>query len=384
METENTPFREIQKYYRQRDRAALKWKEAGGKVIGCVGLSVPEELIIASGCLPIQVTGDPDVSTAAVGDKYMEDTVCPYVRSIHNLFLMGRYDFLDLAIFPHGNDSVRKCYFYLWTEKNDLGLKLPPLAVFDILHTKKYIAGLYVRGRIAALREQLAEFTGEEISDREIREAIAVCNENRMLLRRIAELRKADPPRISGAEALQIIGASFFMPKQEHNALLKEYLDSAGNLTARNGVRLYVSGTIVDNTQLYELIESCGATVVSEDVCTGNRYSDELVDTSMEPLDALTDKYHARSHEGRMHPITDLADYLVRGVQDSKAEGVLFNYLQWDDNHTWNYPSQRNALNRIGVPSIAFEMQEYKLAGPEQLRTRIEAFIEMIKGGNES
>jgi benzoyl-CoA reductase/2-hydroxyglutaryl-CoA dehydratase subunit BcrC/BadD/HgdB len=55
--------------------------------------------------------------------------------------------------------------------------------------------------------------------------------------------------------------------------------------------------------------------------------------------------------------------------------------MQWDDSHGWNFPSQRDALKEIGVPSLVFEMQGYKLEGPEQLRTRIEAFLEMIKGG---
>ena len=71
---------------------------------------------------------------------------------------------------------------------------------------------------------------------------------------------------------------------------------------------------------------------------------------------------------------------MVRGVKESKAQGVIFNYLQWDDTHTWNYPSQRDALKGVGVPSIALEMQGYKIEGPEQLRTRMETFIEMIKG----
>jgi benzoyl-CoA reductase/2-hydroxyglutaryl-CoA dehydratase subunit BcrC/BadD/HgdB len=171
------------------------------------------------------------------------------------------------------------------------------------------------------------------------------------------------------------------MPKEEHNRLLKEVLTGADKLPGRDGVRIFVSGTIIDNTQLYELIESCGAMVVSEDVSTGDRYSDDPIDTSMELLDAITDRYHTKSHEGRMHQMGELVDYIVKGVQASKAQGVIFNYLRWDDSHAWNYPSQRDELKKMGVPSIAFEMQGYKIEGPEQLRTRIETFVEMIKGG---
>jgi len=375
-----TAVETMMRHYRERDLSARKWKEKGGKVVGYLYTSVPEELIIAAGCLPMMITGDPDIPTTA-GDRYMEDYFCPFIRSVHNLFVMGKYDFLDLAIFPHTNDSVKRCYYYLWTEKrNDPELKIPPLTVFDVLHTRKHIANRYVRGRVRALKEKLEELSAKEITPEALYQAIEVCNENRMLLKKVADLRRMDPPRVSGVEAVQIIGASFFMPKKEHNRLLKAFLEEEDQLLPKDGVRVYLSGTIVDNIQLYELIESCGAIIVSEDVCTGNRYSDSSIDISMDPLDAITDRYHTKSHEGRMYPLRPLVDYVVEGVQESRAQGVIFNYLQWDDSHGWNYPSQRDALKKIGIPSLVFEMQEYKIAGPEQLRTRTEAFIEIIKG----
>jgi benzoyl-CoA reductase/2-hydroxyglutaryl-CoA dehydratase subunit BcrC/BadD/HgdB len=374
---------EIMKHhYLHRDAAALKWKQDGGKVVGCVGTSIPEEIIMAAGCLPVQVTGDPDVPPHE-GDRYMEDTFCPYVRSIHNLFLTGRYEFLDLAIFPHGTDSVKRCYFYLWTEKHDFepDLKIPPLSVFDILHTRSYVSSCYVRGRMEAFKEELERFSGTKITDSAIARSIEICNENRRLLKRVAELRRSDPPLISGMEALQIIGSSFFMPKEEHNRLLADFLEGSHDLPARDGARLFVSGSIMDNTQFYELVESCNAVVVSEDISTGNRYSDNLVDTTMDPLDALTERYHTKSHEGRMPPMDDLVKYTVHGVKESKAQGVVFFYLQWDDSHTWNYPSQKAALDKINIPSVSFEMQAYKLEGPEQLRTRLETLVDMVQGG---
>ena len=382
MEHTMTPFETMKHYYQNRELGAREWKEKGGKVIGYVYTSVPEEIIVAAGFLPIMITGDPNIGTEA-GDKYMEDYFCPFVRSVHNLFVLGKYDFLDLAIFPHTNDSIKRCYFYLWTEKQlEPELKIPPLTIFDSLHTRKHIANRYVRGRIGALKEKMEELAGKEITREDLVGAIELYNEHRSLLKKMAELRRADPPLISGVEALQIIGSSFFMPKEQHNKLLKEFLADADSLEPKEGVRVHLSGTIIDNTQVYELIESCGATIVSEDICTGNRYSDNLVDTSLEPLDALTDRYHTKSTEGRMHPLDVLVEYVVKTAQESKAQGAIFNYLQWDDSHGWNFPSQRDALKEIGVPSLAFDMQEYKLSGQEQLRTRTEAFVEMIKEGS--
>lgn len=367
-------------HYRERNRAAKEWKKNGGKVVGYLYTSIPTELITAVDIFPAMVTGNPNINTEA-GDRYMEDFFCPFVRSVHNQLVMGEYDFMDLVIFPHGNDSITRCYFYLCTEKSyHPELEIPPLYMFDILHTRKYIANRYTQDRIKALKDKMETLSGKEITKESLRYAFSVHNENRALLRKVAELRRAEPPIISGVDALQIIGASFFMRKEEHNRLLKEFIDEASGLPQQGGVRIYVSGTILDNTQLYELIESCGATVVAEDICTGNRYSENDIDLSLEPLEALTDKYHAKSYDGRMNPLDEFVDYITIGAKKAKAQGVIFNYLKWDDSHGWHYPSQREALNRMGIPSLALDMQDYKIDNHEQLRTRIEAFVEMIKG----
>ena len=96
----------MQLHYHDRELSARKWKEAGGKVVGYSYTGVPVELIIAAGLLPLMITGDPEISTEA-GDKYMEDYFCPFVRSVHNLFVTGKYSFLDLAVFPHTNHGCK-------------------------------------------------------------------------------------------------------------------------------------------------------------------------------------------------------------------------------------------------------------------------------------
>jgi len=382
MSSAMTALETMKKHYRERDLAAREWKDNGGKVVGCAGLSVPEEMIIAAGCLAVQITGNPYISHEE-GDRIMEDYFCPQVRSVHNQFVVGNYDYLDLAIIPNSSDSMRRCYTYLWYEKEKLklGFKIPPMTVFDLLHTQKFIANQYVRGRLRAMKEELETFSGNKITDEKLFEAISVCNENRNLLKQVAELRSCDPPLISGTEALQIIGSSFFMPKVEHNKLLKEFLAGADQLDPKKGTRVFVSGSILDNTQLYELIESCDMVIVGEDVCTGNRYSDNPINTSIPAIDAIADRYHSKTHEGRIAPVDLLVDYMIDEVKTAKPQGVIFYFLMWDDAHPWNYPHQRDALNEIEIPSISFEMQEYRLTGPEQIRTRIEAFAEMVTGG---
>src|SRR5208283_1279946 len=139
--------------------------------------------------------------------------------------------------------------------------------------------------------------------DEALAKAIAIGNENRSLLKKVAALRAAEPSRLSGTEALQIVGTSTFMLKEEHNKLLKQFLEGAHRLPVRAGVRLFIEGSDLDNLQLYELVESCGAVVVSEDSNWGNRYFEDPADESCSPVEAIVDRYHLRPSRIRIQTI---------------------------------------------------------------------------------
>ena len=217
----------MQKHYHQRDLAARKWKENGGKVVGYFCDNVPDEMIMAAGFFPFRLSGDPEGSTD-LADKYTEPYYQPDVRSMLNMLLSGRYDFLDYLIVPHSRDAVVALYNYLnRIKKLEPSLKLPELHLLDMLHTRFWSSGLYIRDRIRELKSTLEVWSGKKISSTSLSHAIAVGNENRSLLKEVAALRAAEPPRISGVEALQIIGSSMFMLKEEHNSLLKQFLKTA-------------------------------------------------------------------------------------------------------------------------------------------------------------
>jgi len=371
-------FETMQKHYQQRDLAAREWKKKGGKVAGYFCSSVPEEMILAAGLFPLRISGDPWGGTE-VADKYTEPFYEPDVRSMLNMLLTGRYDFLDFLIIPHSRDAILALYYHLGKiNQIDPLLKLPDLYLFDILHTRFWLTGLYIRDRVRELKKKLEEWSGKEISSESLSRAIAIGNENKMLLKRVAALRAAEPPRISGVEALQIIGSSMFMLKEEHNKLLRQFLDGADELPAKDGVRLFVEGSPIDNLQFYGLVESGNATIVGEDNCWGNRYSDDPVDPSLDPLEAIAERYHLKSPCPRMYPLQRRVEYCLRSAVEAKAQGVLFFFLEWDNAPAWEYPDQKKALEDKGIPTLCFEMQKYLLSdiGKKRIKTSLGQFVE--------
>lgn len=380
------PLEIMKKNYAQRDLAARAFKDKGGKVVGYISDCVPEEIILAAGFFPLRISGNPFSGTEAA-DKYTEPVYEGFVRSMLNMLLTGEYDFLDYLIIPHDRDAIHALYGILNdVSRLDPSLKLPELYFFDILHTRSWLSGQFLRDRVYELKTKLEEWSARRITNESLSKAIAVVNENRQLLKKIELLRIADPPRISGVEALQIIGTSMFILKEDHNTLLIEYLENAEHLPARDGVRLFLEGSPVDNLQFYEIVESCGATIVSEDNCWGNRYFQTQVDQSLEPLEAINIRYHLKPPSPRTHPLEKTVAYCLESAITANVQGTVFYVLEWDYAQTWALPDEISALKENGIPPLAFKHLKYLLSEDDktQIRKQLQKFIESIRNNSGS
>lgn len=374
-----TAFEVMQKHYRQRDIAAREWKKKGGKVVGYFCDSVPEELILAAGFFPLRITGQAGGSTKVI-DKYLEPFYEDFVRTGLNMLLTGEYSFVDYLIIPRTKDSIVQQYSHLsQIQSLDSSTKLPTMYLYEFLHTRSYASEFYNRDRMLDLKKKLEEWSGKKITNRSLSKAIATTNENKMLLKKVVDLRASDPPRISGVEALQIIGSSMFMLKADHNKLLREYLDGADKFSARAGARIFVEASPLDTLQFYEIIESCQATVVSEDHCWGNRYAEVPIDTSLDPMGAIIKRYYLKSPCPYVYQVGVRSSYCLQKVLESKAKGVVFNIFDWDPSQIWDYPEQKKVLEAKGIPTLRFIEQRHLIPDISPIKASIENFIATIK-----
>jgi benzoyl-CoA reductase/2-hydroxyglutaryl-CoA dehydratase subunit BcrC/BadD/HgdB len=111
------------------------------------------------------------------------------------------------------------------------------------------------------------------------------------------------------------------------------------------------------------------------------RAFDGLVETNGEPMAAITERYLQRAVCPAKHAgINRRANDLVRLVAESRAQGVIFLFLKFCDPHAFDYPYLRARLDEAGIPSLLVELEEHT-AADGQLRTRIEAFMEMLSAG---
>ena len=380
----------LRSHYRERDRAARAWKEAGGRVVGYLCDNIPEELILAAGLFPYRLSGDPGAGTAAI-ERYVQPFAAPFSArnrgigfsdAILNMLLDGRFDFLDFLIVPHTRKTIQAFYRELTlVAAANPELRLPEMHYLDRAYTPFYTSEVFNRAAVIEVKAKLEEWSGQPITDAAVKTAIETTNSNRKLLQDVLQLRVMDPPRLSGTDALQITSTAAFMLKSEHNMLLQELLaDDVLDLPALHGPRLFLGGSPIDNLEVYELVEDCGAVIVAEDHCWGMRCAEFPVDPTASPLEALADRYHRKPACSIDFPMRRVVERCLARATAGAVEGAVFFVYEGDGVHIWDTPEEVDALEqRLGIRCLYLKQQQYAITQPEELRDKLSEFIGSLR-----
>jgi benzoyl-CoA reductase/2-hydroxyglutaryl-CoA dehydratase subunit BcrC/BadD/HgdB len=134
----------------------------------------------------------------------------------------------------------------------------------------------------------------------------------------------------------------------------------------------------VDNLRLYELIESLPAIIVGEDTAYGDRYAETLINTEIEPMEALADRYTYKPLDPWMFGRRNRIQYKVQSASAAKAQGVIFFHILYDDAVGWDYPDQKKELEKLGIPVLVLQDQLYSLPNKDEIAEKVSAFIKTL------
>jgi len=365
------PFRRI---LSDRHEAARQWKSRNRRVVGWTCTYTPEEVVYAADALPVMVWGS--LGETNLADAYMPSNSCSFARSCFNAALRGDYDYLDAFVESTSCDNREKTYD-MWINYS----KVPSIYLINTPHTNNEHAHQFFYREIMKFREWLEHALGTYISDDSLKDAVTVYNENRSLLRKIYDLKARKPPLISGAEFLEIALSGLVTPKAEHNVLMNQLLSEVDNRSdlPPEGLRLLVSGSVMDNTELVRLIESVRGTVVADDWCTGSRYFWNNVELSKDPVKAVATRYLDKVPSSFMFMREERFRYVAELAKRFDVDGVIMFVIKYCDTHMFDAPHLRDELKATGLPVLYLEW-EHSMSGFAGLKTRIEAFIEMVGG----
>ncbi|MFH1087769.1 MAG: 2-hydroxyacyl-CoA dehydratase family protein, partial [Chloroflexota bacterium] len=356
------------------------WKKANNrKLVAVYPLHVPEEVIHAAGALPFIIQRTNELIT--LSQQWLQSYFCDFSRSTLDLILKGKLDFVD-GIVLGDTCFVNRGLPHIFQKRS------PQFYQYNIFLPKplnKTSAQDMLREQLKKYRAAMEKFSGAPIGDAGLWKSIEAYNENRSLIRQIYALRRSAPGTIKAREMQAIVRASMLMPKEEHNARLKKLLPELKRRKAAggDGPKLLISGCMCEDVlvDILDFVEDLGAVVVDDDVYTGHRYVAVDAPHAADPIEALAQKYLAMIPcPTRYRPDWDWGKYLVDRVKESGARGVVIIAVTHCEPHWYAYPNLRNKLQAAGIPHFYLESEQESLA-LGRVRTRVEAFMEMVKGG---
>jgi bzd-type benzoyl-CoA reductase N subunit len=371
-----TGLKDIHQILRDPVAYGRRLKAEGRRVVGYFCSYTPEEIIHAAGAHPFRLFGTDEAIHLA--DAHLQAYCCSLVRGALEEALAGRLDFLDGAVFPHTCDSIQRLSD-VWR----MNVKGPfHLDVVLPVKLEGESARVYMTDVLQRFRMDLEARLGVTISKEALKEAVGTYSRIRRYLSRLYDIKSEDPGLISGSDFHAIVKSSMIVDRGRLLEILPGIVEDLekrkGQGRVPGGKRLVLAGGLCNHPDVYRLVEGAGGVVVGDDLCTGSRYFEGIVEGKDDPVASIAGRYRTRPPCPAKHAgLFTRAGRLVDIVRKREARGVVFMLLKFCDPHAFDYPCLKETLDREGIPSLLLEVED-RLPSEGQFLTRLETFIEML------
>lgn len=366
-----------------RPAELIEHQKKGGKVFGTFCVYVPDEIVFAADAIATGLCGGSQFWVPG-GEKVLPTNTCPLIKASVGARLDRTCPFFRIADMYVGEttcDGKKKAWEIL---SEDV-----PVHVMNLPQMKRAKDVKAWAEEIGEFKDKVEAFTGNKVTADKLAASIRLINGKRKALQRLYDLRKNEKLPVSGCDALLISQIAFYDDPTRFAEMTNKLCDELDkrvedgvSVVADGTKRIMLTGTplAIPNWKLHNIVETSGGAVVCEEMCTGTRYFENLVDESQTTVEgqiqALAERYMNINcacftpNEGRIEDILRLAkEYNVDGIID-----VNLKFCSLYD--TEGYFVER-AMKEAGIPVLGIET-DYTDSDAQQLRTRVSAFIEML------
>jgi len=366
-----------------RVRELRQHAKDGGKVVATYCVFVPDEIVLAAGAVPVGLCAGTNFSIPAA-EQVLPRNTCDLIKSSFG-FKLGRtcpYVQTSHLIVGETTCDGKKNMFEILAEYQ-------PVHVMEVPNKKTQASRDLWLSEVIAFKGVVEKLAGTKITEEKLAQAIKLVNAKRRALQRLYQTRKASPPPISGKDALLVTQVSFYddvaRDTQQVNALCDELEKRIANkegVFSPKAPRILISGCpmAIPNWKLHHLLETSGAAVVCEESCIGTRAFADLVAEDKRTMDdqlkAIADRY-MQIHCACFTPNTERIEDIVRLAREYKVDGVVHYNLLFCHTYANEAIKVDKALEKEGIPLLRIETDYGDDSG--QLKTRIDAFLEMIR-----
>jgi benzoyl-CoA reductase/2-hydroxyglutaryl-CoA dehydratase subunit BcrC/BadD/HgdB len=289
----------------------------------------------------------------------------------------GGYDFLDGVIFVNSCDAMRRLH--------DVWKRYVPkkfIHILDIPMGNLSLGSKYLENEFLKLKGAIEKHTSSPIKEEDIKNAISIYNNSRLLYNQLNSLRMEDPPLITAGGLMKITSDFFKIEPEVWNEKTKRLIEELKSETTKQELkrnpRILLSGSPLHEIEFIKFIEEIGLNVVYEDLCTGSKFFDLNLKASDNSISSLSEAYLTRTPCARMMQIEERAKKIINNSKKFNVDGVIHHSLKFCDTYLYDVPALKEILVEHGI-SVLFIESDGGLGDVNQIRTRIEAFSEMIK-----
>ncbi|MBN1366139.1 MAG: 2-hydroxyacyl-CoA dehydratase [Syntrophaceae bacterium] len=372
-------------YLRDRSGEISQLKKKGIKVIGYFpGNYMPEELIYASGAVPVCLIDGEKAAPANTALSVVPNIICSFARTLIGEMMTKEnpyYAMLDMVVAPITCQHLKKVA-EIWEYQEDI-------EVFKLGVPHQYYNDIeldYYTERLKALRDRLQAFTGNTITDERINQAIDTYNRMRGLFRKLSLIRRSYNSPISALDFIKLNHLSLCADPNDMIEMLESFYSKITNGHSDGNSdhpRILIVGPIIarGDYAILEIVQAAGGEIVIEEICEGLRYYWHDIEKSNDPLkslaigylrDRLPCAFMRDSSKKRLHFILDL-------IRNFNVSGVIWHELLNCETYDAESFFFSQELGKRNIPFLVLE-SDCGMADVERLKNRVDAFIELIKG----
>ena len=383
-------FDDVSNFFGQRQKEIQEEKAKGRKVIGYFCVFAPVELILAADAIPVRVNSG-WYDTSKLGDRIVPVEVCPVIRSTIGAKMIGLSPYLELSdtvITTLTCDGMTKLSEIL-SDAMPIWTMTPPRVKDSPQSLKLW------KEEIRTIKTQIERLTGNKITAKKLKEAIETMQKASKAFRRLQDLRKGNPV-IMGRDAMLVNQAAMWDDIKRWTKKTEDLCDELEIRIQRkvwacppDTPRVVVTGTPMfwpDNWKLPTLIEEATpqGVLVGDEMCSSDRilYDPVGIDewTMDDMINGISERYLMAStcpcftsKDGN----EDRINWLLTKVKEHKAQGVIYYVVRGCILYAMEYSRVKKALDKLNIP-VYYLDTEYTREDVGQMKTRVEAFLEML------
>lgn len=346
--------------------------ETGKGAIGMMPIYAPEELVHATGFLPVGLWGGSRPVTKA--RAYLPPFACSVMQQVMELECEGAYDDLAAVVFSVPCDTL-KCMSQKWKVTS-------PVLVFTHPQNRGLeAANRFLEREYAILKEKLENVTGVKITNAALEHSIQVYNENRAVMREFSALAAQYPQVISAVDRHAVFKSRLFIEKSRHTALVKQLMEAvrAAEPQPWTGKKVVVTGILLEPNGLLELFDQLGLAIVADDLAQESRQIRVDVPEGDEaPLYRLARVWQ------KMYGCSVATDIqkqrgpmLLDMVRKTGADAIVVAMMKFCDPEEWDYPIYYKQFEAQGVRNLMIEVDQESTSF-EQIHTRLQSLVETL------